>query len=38
MQKWKAEEIEILKEIYKQGDLSLYMAMGTTQLSNGTIL
>ena len=23
MQKWKAEEVEILKEIYKQGDLSL---------------
>lgn len=23
MQKWKAEEIEILKEIYNQGDLSL---------------
>ena len=23
MQKWNAEEIEILKEIYKQGDLSL---------------
>ena len=21
MQKWKAEEVEILKEIYKQGDL-----------------